>query len=123
MNNTTDITMTIAKSTTLFNVEISMKKNDAPNSINHHWLVGSYYGREALKAELRISFPGMQVPAWSWGESLDNHLNDMVNKLGLQNLLKPEGFLQHVRYFRFALSLGAAITNGQDLPIIPTTWQ
>jgi len=118
----TDLNMTFVSDGTDHQGGHQQDASENPAVTGHHWMVNSYYGRDALKSKLRQMQPTMKVPAWTHAEHLDDHLDDMVTSLGLQHLPKPQTIRQRMAYLKFIGNLGSAITRGAPLPEVPSCW-
>ena len=84
-----------------------------------HWLLDSVYGRNMLKAQVRLAEPGLFVPAWREAPDLDDKLEAMIEVMGLRNWPKPQTMRDKLRYVRFAILAEAALVGGGALPTAP----
>lgn len=92
---------------------------DQQEAIEHHWLLRTNYGRNMLKAQLRVIEPGLVVPAWSVAHELDDKLDAMVDVLGLRDWARPKTFREKMTYLKYVLLTEAALEDGDDLPPPP----
>jgi len=78
-----------------------------------HWLLGTVYGRDLLKAALRQERPDLVVPEFKTALHLDPQLDEMIDKLGLRHWLRPTSLVDRANYLRVVMRMVMALSAGQ----------
>ncbi len=73
---------------------VSLIERGAPG----HWLLGTVYGRDVLKAYLLKMDPDIQVSKWRAQPELDEKLEFVVDALGLRELKEPKTISDRIQY-------------------------
>jgi len=80
-----------------------------------HWLLGTVYGRDLLKAALRQERPGLVVPEFKTALYLDPQLDEMIGKLGLRQWQRPTNLVDRANYLRAVMRMAKTLNAGQSV--------
>jgi hypothetical protein len=78
-----------------------------------HWLLGTVYGRDLLKAALRQERPDLAVPEFKTALHLDPQLDEMIDKLCLRHWQRPTSLVDRANYLRVVMRMVMALSAGQ----------
>lgn len=67
--------------------------------VSRHWLLGTVFGRDVLKAYLARTRPDLLVSKWRRQPGLEGWLEDAMIALGLQDLQQPNTLHDRFQYF------------------------
>ena len=68
-------------------------------AVSGHWLLGTVYGRDVLKAYLARAQPDLAVSQWRVQLELDVCLEDVITSMGLRDLPEPKTLHDRFQYF------------------------
>lgn len=80
-----------------------------------HWLLGTVYGRDLLKAALRQERPDLVVPEFKTALHLDPQLDEMIEKLGLREWQRPTSLVDRANYLRAVMRMVMTLSAGQSV--------
>ena len=80
-----------------------------------HWLLGTVYGRDLLKAALRLERPDLVVPEFKTALHLDPQLDAMIDELGLRQWQRPTSLVDRGNYLRVVMRMVMALSAGQSV--------
>ncbi|WP_300654384.1 hypothetical protein [Hydrogenophaga sp.] len=80
-----------------------------------HWLLGTVYGRDLLKAALRLERPDLVVPEFKTALLLDPQLDAMIDKLGIRHWQRPASLVDRGNYLRVVMRMVMALSAGPSV--------
>ena len=86
---------------------------DAPAKAHPHWLLVSWYGRDLLKVALRKLHPELAVSQYRHAPDADDHLELVIDELGLRGWKVPKTPFERARYVLTIAKIYPAISRGE----------
>lgn len=91
------------------------RQHPAIDTEPRHWLLDSIYGRQLLKAKLRMERPELKVTLQRDLRELDPLLNVMIDMLDLRDWPKPRTLVERFKALRLHLQMQLDIEEGRPL--------